>query len=77
MLTEVAEAHQRGQQQSQRQSHRDKGDGSVEKQLRQDTPFQAFAHQIIDIQPQKLHDEDENHDEERENERADERLGNI
>ena len=77
MLTEVAETHQRGQQQSQRQCPRDESDGHVEKQLRQNLQFQPFADEVIDIKPQKLHVQDEQDDEEGEQESAQKRADNI
>jgi len=42
----------------------------VEEQLHQHTDFQAFADQIVDVLPKKLHEQDENDDEEGEHEVA-------
>ena len=70
MLAEIAETHQRGQKQGQRQSHGYESDAHVEKQFQQNHRFQAFPDHVVDVKPQKLHEQNENHDEEREQESA-------
>ena len=77
MFAEIAETHQRSQKQGQRQSHGHKSDAHVEKQSQQNARFQSFTDHFIDVKPQKLHEQDENHDEKREQESAQKRLYNI
>ncbi len=55
MLAEIAECHKRRQKNGQRQSHGYHGESGIEKQFGQHIYSQTFAHEIIDIPPQKLH----------------------
>ena len=77
MLAEVAETHQRSQQQGQRQSHGDESDRHISKQFSQHIHFQPLANEIVDIKPQPLHEQNEQHDEEREEEHAQTGTDNI
>lgn len=77
MFAEIAKTHQRSQKQGQRQSHGYESNAHVEKQFQQNDCFQAFSDHVVDIKPQKLHEQNENHDEKREKECAQKRLYNI
>ena len=77
MFTQVAEAHQQGQKQGQRQRHGDGGDGSVKKKFGYNLEFQSFTDQVVDVEPHELHHPDEHHDEKGEYKSAQKRLGDI
>ena len=68
MLAKVAEAHDGSQQDGQGEGHGDEGDGGMEKQLTDDLERQAFAGEVIDIHPQKLHQQHKDHHEKGEDE---------
>ena len=74
LLAKIAERHQRRQQDGQRQRHRYHGEGGVEEKFGQHSEAEALAHQIVHVFPQKLHEHDEQHDEERHREHRQECL---
>ena len=63
-LAQVAEGHERCQQDGKRQSQWHHGHGGIEEELQQDRYFQTFAHHFIDVLPQELHQHDEKADKE-------------
>ena len=63
-LAQIAEGHQRSQQDGQRQGHGHHGHGSIEKQFGQNRHFETLPYHLIDVPPQKLHEYDEEADEE-------------
>ena len=77
MLAKVAETHQQGQQQGQRQRHGNGRDGSVEQKFSYNFDFQTFANQIVHIEPNELHHPNEHHNEESEHKSTQKRLDDI
>ena len=63
-LTQIAEGHQTRQQDSQWERHRHHTHCCIKKQFSQQVDRQPFSHQVVDISPEKLHQHDEEHDEE-------------
>ena len=63
LLPEIAESHQTRQQDGEGQRHRHHADGGVEEKFGQKPHRQPFAHQVVDVSPQELHQHDEEHDE--------------
>ena len=58
-LTQIAQRHQRRQQDTQRERHRDEGEGCIEDNLQQHEATQPLADQLIDVAPEELHHHDE------------------
>ena len=58
-LTQIAQRHQRRQQDTQRERHRDEGEGRIEDDLQQHEATQSLADQLIDVAPEELHHHDE------------------
>ena len=74
MLAEIAESHQRGEQDGKRQRHRDHGERRVEKKFGNDINSETFADKIVNVAPQELHQNYEQTDAERHHEQRHEAL---
>ncbi len=74
MLAHAAHCHDGGKQDRQGQCHRDKSGAGIKKQLGNDVPFQAFSNQVINVFPYKLHQDNEQGNEEGDDKRPQVRL---
>ena len=73
-FAEIAEEHQRRQQNRQRQCQRHHRERGIKKQLGYDGYLQSFSNKVVDKTPQELHQHDKQTDAERHHEQGQEPL---